>query len=83
MSSETEGFYEKMWKDFVSLQRGDVQQLCKDAERYRWLREQHWHNSSVAIVCKPKENVKLGSTCLSHELLDSMIDSEIAKEKSN
>ena len=64
MSSETEGFYEKMWKDFVSLQRGDVQQLCKEAERYRWLREQHWHN-------------------LSHELLDSMIDSEIAKEKSN
>ena len=64
MSSETEGFYEKMWKDFVSLQRGDVQQLCKDAERYRWLREQPWHN-------------------LSHELLDSMIDSEIAKEKSN
>jgi hypothetical protein len=26
-----------MWKDFVSLQRGDAKLLCKDAERYRWL----------------------------------------------
>ena len=36
--NEREGFYEQMWKDFVSLQRGDVQMICKDAERYRWLK---------------------------------------------
>jgi len=34
-----EGMYQKMWKDFVSLQRGDVRLLCKDAERYRYFSE--------------------------------------------
>lgn len=39
MAAEREGFYEKMWKDFVSLQRGDARLLCEDAARYRWLRD--------------------------------------------
>lgn len=30
--------FKQMWNDFVSLQHGDAQLLCKDAERYRWLR---------------------------------------------
>lgn len=33
--TEREGFYEKLWRDFVSLQRGDVQQICREAELYR------------------------------------------------
>jgi hypothetical protein len=37
--TEREGFYEKMWKDFVSFQRGDATLICKDAARYRWLRD--------------------------------------------
>ena len=36
-----EGMYQKMWKDFVSLQRGDARLICKDAARYRWLKENH------------------------------------------
>ena len=38
---EREGFYEKMWKDFVSFQRGDAGLICKDAARFRWLKENH------------------------------------------
>ena len=30
-----EGMYQKMWKDFVSLQRGDAKQICVEAELYR------------------------------------------------
>ncbi len=29
-----EGFYEKLWKDFVSLQRGDMQGICAKVEKY-------------------------------------------------
>lgn len=36
-----EGMYQKMWKDFVSLQRGDVRLICEDAARYRWLKANH------------------------------------------
>lgn len=35
--SEREGFYEKLWRDFVSLQRGDVQQICKRVEKIETL----------------------------------------------
>lgn len=36
-----EGMYQKMWKDFVSLQRGDARLICEDAARYRWLKANH------------------------------------------
>jgi hypothetical protein len=29
-----EGFYEKLWKDFVSIQRGDMQGVLARVERY-------------------------------------------------
>ncbi len=45
-----EGMYQKMWKDFVSLQRGDIQLLCKDAERYRWLMQDDGHNALMATL---------------------------------
>lgn len=32
---DKEGFYEKLWKDFVSLQRGDVNEICIEAEKGR------------------------------------------------
>jgi hypothetical protein len=35
-----EGFYEKLWKDFVSLQRGDVSKIAVEAEEARRLREE-------------------------------------------
>jgi len=49
-----------------------------DAARYRWLREQHWNEADMAVVCEPKKSVKLGFDCPSGERLDEAIDSAIA-----
>ncbi|HEY0684692.1 MAG TPA: hypothetical protein VGD45_20315 [Steroidobacter sp.] len=49
----------------------DVQ---RDAERYRWLRNQHWNDSAVAVVTDPKINVRLGVYCPSETQLDDFID---------
>lgn len=46
----------------------------KDAERYRWLREQHWTENLIGVVIRPKDNAKLGSMLPSLELLDDTID---------
>ena len=52
-----------------------------DAQRYRWLREQHWSNSDICCVDEPKQNVRLGGTCPSGDLLDSAIDAAMRKDK--
>lgn len=48
--------------------------VARNAERYRWLREQHWHSSELCCVSKPKSNVRLGGFCPSGDLLDEAID---------
>ena len=48
-----------------------------NADRYRWLREQHWNDSKFAVVSNPKTAVNLGSICPSRELLDAAIDAAI------
>ena len=55
-------------------------ELRKDAERYRWLREQYWNSADICVVRNPKEAVKLGHDCPSFERLDSFIDAAIAPE---
>lgn len=47
---------------------------ARDAARYRWLREQHWNESNVAVVLAPKKAVKLGYDCPSGQRLDEIID---------
>ena len=54
-------------------------QDVKDAERYRWLREQHWSTDTIAVVLNPKQAVKLGYVCPSDSLLDETIDAAITK----
>ena len=54
-------------------------QDVKDAERYRWLREQHWSTDTIAVVLNPKQAVKLGYVCPYDSLLDETIDAAIAK----
>lgn len=49
-------------------------ELRADAERYRWLREQHWTDNTMAAVRWPKEAVKLGHDCPSGDRLDEEID---------
>lgn len=45
-----------------------------DAARYRWLRDQHWSESSIAVVVKPRESIKPGYDCPSAKRLDRLID---------
>ena len=54
--------------------------LRADAERYRWLRAQHWSDNLVAVVFEPKDNVILGSFCPYEDLLDDLIDKEMRSE---
>jgi hypothetical protein len=52
----------------------ELETLRKDAERYRWLRAQHWNTSPLCVVCDPKDAVKLGHICPSGESLDVAVD---------
>lgn len=52
----------------------DVARLQRDAERYRFLREQHWYDGDIAVVKNPKECVAPGSMCPSFDNLDATID---------
>jgi hypothetical protein len=47
-----------------------------DAERYRWLRVQHWYAAKLCVVTDPKRNVRLGTDCPSDARLDELIDAE-------
>ena len=46
----------------------------RDAERYRWLRKQHWNEGVLCVVAQPKKSVKLGRDCPSLDRLDCFID---------
>lgn len=52
----------------------DYKGILRDAERYRWLRAQHWGTSPLAVVVDPKDSVKLGRDCPSKDRLDKAID---------
>ena len=54
----------------------------RDAERYRWLREQHWSESKLCVVLEPRISVRLGSSCPSLTLLDQAIDQSMQEDKS-
>ena len=51
---------------------------AKDAERYRWLRTQHWSDGVMAVAVDPKKAIKLGQYCPSFGLLDDAIDAAMA-----
>lgn len=53
-----------------------------DAERYRALREMNWCDGPLAVVADPYSRIKLGSDCPSHERLDQVVDSIMAKAAS-
>lgn len=54
--------------------------LRKDADRYRWLRGQHWNESEMAVVCQPKKAVRLGFDCPSEGRLDCTIDAAMGEQ---
>lgn len=57
----------------------ELADLRRDAERYRWLRVQHWSDSPLAVVVNPKTAIKLGHDAPSHERLDAAIDAEVSE----
>lgn len=57
--------------------RAELAEYKRDAERYRLLRKQHWNTSKFAVVCDPKNSIKLGYDSPSLERLDDLIDSEL------
>lgn len=52
----------------------------RDAQRYRWLRKQHWNEGVLCVVAQPKNALKLGFDCPSLDRLDGFIDSAIAAQ---
>lgn len=58
----------------VDALQAEVAALRKDAERYRWLRAQHWNTGQLCVVAEPKAAVKLGHCCPSGEYLDMAVD---------
>ncbi|MBD1602354.1 hypothetical protein [Pseudomonas typographi] len=59
----------------------ELKALRKDAERYRWFRNQHWDGSAICAVVDPKQSTKLGAYCPSEKLLDEAIDAALTMSK--
>lgn len=86
--SETHALELRAYETTVANLEGRIAQmekerdeLRKDAERYRWLREQSWDAGELCIVSQPKHAVKLGHDCPSLFRLDAAIDAAIAQGK--
>ena len=58
-----------------------LKRMAKDAERYCWLRTQHWSTGLLAVVADPKAAIKLGYDAPSLARLDEAIDAAMAAEK--
>ncbi|CAG4900440.1 hypothetical protein [Paraburkholderia saeva] len=54
-----------------------LEELQRDAERYRWLREQHWNDADMFVVTGSNTRVHLGTYCPSLDLLDIAIDAAL------
>jgi hypothetical protein len=70
--------------DLSALDRHDeeiVGPWKRDAERYRWLRRQHWNEADLCVVMHPGKAVKLGYDCPSLDRLDAAIDATKGEKK--
>ena len=52
----------------------EVDEDTEDAERYRYIREQHCSDGALCVVMNPKGSVTLGCYEPSHALLDKEVD---------
>jgi hypothetical protein len=53
----------------------------RDADRYRWLREQTWYSADMFVVAGSKSNVRRGTDCPNGDRLDAAIDAARARGK--
>lgn len=63
-----------IYHDILNQLIAENDALMVDAERYQCIRSKHWSDSDFCVASKPAENVRLGSFCPSHELLDNLVD---------
>lgn len=63
--------------------RQELEEARKNADRYRWLRQQNWSEAALCVVARPKDAVKLGYDCPSMERLDAEIDAAQPKYSCN
>lgn len=59
--------------------RAERDAMAKDAERYRWLRSQHWYTGTLAVVRDPKHAIKIGHEAPFGNRLDEAIDAALAQ----
>lgn len=48
--------------------------IWRDAQRYRWLRNQHWAFENADVVVAERSAVRLGGLTFSFERLDRICD---------
>ena len=56
----------------------EIAALRKNAERYGWLRAQHWNDGLMCVVEDPKKAVKLGPSL---DRLDEQIDAAMLAQR--
>jgi hypothetical protein len=69
------------WDSIMAEEGEQVRRLAeyrKDAERYRWLRAQHWSDSWLCVTYA--HSVPPGCDCPSSDRLDEAIDAEMKIE---
>ena len=72
----------KSYIGLTTMSESDEQaSLVRDAERYRWLRAQHWSDSKDTLTVTAARNIRLGSDCPFTERLDEAIDAARLGEK--
>lgn len=67
------------YSDMLTL-FAENERLRADAERYRWLRRQHWDEGGLCVVENGRK-LPLGIQCASFERLDDAIDAALRGEK--
>jgi hypothetical protein len=64
----------------IGLRDAEIERLRADAERYRWLRRQHWDYGGLCVVLNGRQ-VPLGIQTASLDRLDDAIDAAMSGEK--
>jgi hypothetical protein len=70
---QTTRAFDKLEARFLEL-RAELEACREDAERYRWLRAQHWNDNTYAVVEHPKDSVRLGWDLPYGDRLDRILD---------